>query len=210
VNHLLVDFSPPIKRQLRIGDRIQIWSCGLGLKLLDHPDITVLNASPQLLMRWGLLGRGGVLRAPVTHLVPGAIMGSGLGKNTATRGDYDIQLADPGIRRRHRLGSLRFGDLVAVYHADNRIGPTYRLGWMTIGVIVHSDSTVSGHGPGVTPLLTGPIQRLRPMYDPQANLAVIFGLRALPAARTYRPLAGSRLSAGLPVAHRLTRNHLVA
>jgi hypothetical protein len=117
-------------------------------------------------------------------------MGSGLGKNTTWRGDYDIQLADPEIRQRYRLGSLRFGDMVAVVEADNRFGPLYRQGWVTAGVIVHGDSTASGHGPGFTPLLTAPMQRLRPVHDPQANLAAIFNLRALPPARSYRPLAG--------------------
>ena len=190
VNHVLVDFSPEVLRRLHIGDRMQIYSCGLGLTFPDHPDVAVLNASPDLLTRWRLTERGGVLRAPVTHLVPAAIMGSGLGKNTAWRGDYDIQLADAGIRRRYRLGSLRFGDMVAIVQADNRFGPTYRQGWVTIGVIVHGDSTASGHGPGVTPLLSGSTQHLRPMHAPQANLATIFGLRALPPARTYRPLAG--------------------
>jgi hypothetical protein len=185
-----VDFSPAILRRLSIGDRIQISSYGLGLRLLDYPQITVLNASPDLLVRWRLTERDGVLLAPVTHLVPAAIMGSGLGKNTAWRGDYDIQLADPHIRQRYRLGNLRFGDMVALVQADNRFGPTYRQGWMTIGVVVHGDSTVSGHGPGVTPLLTAPMQRLRPAFDPRANLAAIFGLRALPTARTYQPLAG--------------------
>lgn len=190
VNHVLVDFTPQVLRRLRIGDRIQIYSCGLGSTLLDHPDITVLNASPDLLRRWRLTERDGTLQVPVTHLVPAAIMGSGLGKNTALRGDYDIQLADTDIRRRYRLGSLRFGDMVAIVQADNRFGPTFRQGWVTIGVIVHGDSTASGHGPGVTPLLSGPMQRLRPVHAPQANLAVIFGLRALPPARNYQPLAG--------------------
>jgi hypothetical protein len=210
VNHLLVDFPPPTLRRLRIGDRVEIFSCGLGVKLLDHPEISVLNASPDLLARWGLGERDGILYAPVTHLVPGALMGSGLGRNTAWRVDYDIQLADPGIRRRYRLGSLRFGDMVAISQADNRFGPTYCEGWITIAVIVHSDSTVSGHGPGVSPLLTGPIQRLRPLYAPQANLAAIFDLRALPPARTYRPLAGPPSSARPPFARRLTKKHLIA
>jgi len=190
VNHVLVDFPPATLRRLRIGDRVQIYSCGLGLRLLDHPEITALSASPDLLRRWGLTERGGVLYAPVTHLVPAAIMGSGIGKNTAWRGDYDIQLADPGIRRRYRLGGLRFGDMVSIVQADNRFGPLYRQGWVTVGVIVHGDSTASGHGPGVTPLLSGPMQRLRPVHAPDANLAAIFDVRALPPARSYRPLAG--------------------
>ena len=189
VNHVLADFPTPVLRRLQIGDRIQIHACGLGLRLLDYPEITVFNCSPVLLKRWGLGERHGALEAPLTHLLPAAIMGSGLGKNTVWRGDYDIQLFDTVIRQRYRLGSLRFGDMVGILHGDTRFGPSYRLNRISIGIIVHSDSTVSGHGPGVTVLLTGPAQRLRPVYDSQANLAVMFGLRALPPARSYRPLA---------------------
>jgi hypothetical protein len=189
INHVLVDFPPAVLRRLQIGDRIQIYACGLGLSLLDHPEITVFNCSPALLKRWGLRKQQGVLQVPVTHLLPAAIMGSGLGKNTVWRGDVDIQLFDDAIRERYRLGSLRFGDLVAIIHGDTRFGPSYRQSRITIGIIVHGDSTVSGHGPGVTVLLTGPAQRLRPVYEPEANLAIIFGLRALPPTRTYQPLA---------------------
>lgn len=188
VAHLLVDFPPPVLRQLRIGDRIQIYSYGLGLRLLDYPDIKVMNCSPALLKRWGLRCGHRRLQVPVTHQMPAAIMGSGLGKNTAWRGDYDIQLFDPQIRRRYRLDTLRFGDLVAIIAGDTRFGPSYRSGKITIGIIVHGDSTVSGHGPGVTPLLTASARRLEPIYDPQANLAALFNLRSLPPARPYRPL----------------------
>ncbi|WP_454738597.1 DUF4438 domain-containing protein [Cupriavidus necator] len=177
VNHVLVDFPTEVLMRLQIGDRIQIVSHGLGLRLPGHPRIEVLNCSPRLLRRWGLVERDARLYVPVTHLVPARIMGSGLGKNTAWRGDYDIQLADRSTRERYRLGSLRFGDMVAITDADTRRGPLYRTGRVTIGVIVHGDSTVSGHGPGVTPLLTGPAELLRPLHAPQANLAEIFGVR---------------------------------
>lgn len=180
VNHVLVDFPTDVLRRLQIGDRVQIVSHGQGLRLTGHPRIDVLNCAPRLLRRWGLLEREGRLHVPVTHLVPARIMGSGLGKNTAWRGDYDIQLADRATRARYRLGSLRFGDMVAITDADTRRGPVYASGRVTIGVIVHGDSTVSGHGPGVTPLLTGPAALLRPVHDARANLAEIFGIR--PAA----------------------------
>ena len=103
VDHVLVDLPPEVLRRLRIGDRIQIYSYGLGLRLLDYPDITVTNCSPALLQRWGLYPSRYGLQVPVTHLVPSAIMGSGLGKNTVWRGDIDIQLFAPGIRQRYRL-----------------------------------------------------------------------------------------------------------
>ena len=116
-------------------------------------------------------------------------MGSGLGKNTAWRGDYDIQLADRAARERYRLGSLRFGDFVAITDADTRRGPSSRQGRVTIGVIVHGDSTVSGHGPGVTPLLTGPAELLRPQRAADANLAAALGVRQPVPARERLTLA---------------------
>lgn len=190
VDHLLLDFPKPVLQRLRIGDRIQVQSMGVGTRLMDYPDITVLNTSPQLISHWRMQEREDGLLVPVTHIVPSAIMGSGLGKNMAWRGDYDIQLADENVRRRFKLGSLRYGDLVAIAHADNRFGPIYHQRHVTIGVIVHSDSTVSGHGPGVTPLLTGPVRVLRPIIDARANLAALFSLRPLAVQRQYRPLAG--------------------
>lgn len=190
VDHLLLDFPTAVLRRLRIGDRMQVQSMGLGLRLPDYPDVTVLNTSPQLIARWRLRAQDGALIVPVTHIVPSALMGSGLGRNMAWRGDYDIQLADRHTCRRYQLGSLRYGDLVAIAHADNRFGPIYHQRHVTIGVIVHGDSTVSGHGPGITPLLTGPARILRPSIDANANLAALFSLRPLAIPRQYQPLAG--------------------
>jgi hypothetical protein len=204
VDHVLVDFPPAVLRRLAIGDRVQIESIGLGLRLLDYPDVAVHNAAPALLARWGLQERDGRLQVPVTHRLPAALMGSGLGRNTVARGDYDIQLADATARRRYRLGSLRFGDMVAIVDADTRRGPAWRRGRVTMGVIVHGDSVVSGHGPGVVALLTGPLQRLLPVHRPDANLAAMFGLRPLPPAREHATLTdrtaaqGCALRAPLP------------
>jgi hypothetical protein len=188
INHVLVDFPTEVLLRLQIGDRVQIVSHGMGLRLLDHPHIEAMNCSPRLLRRWGLVQRDGALQVPVTHLVPAQLMGSGLGRNTAWRGDYDIQLADPQARRRWRLGSLRFGDMVAIVSGDTRFGPSYRSGRITVGVIVHGDSTVSGHGPGVTALLSGPASRLRPVIAGDANLARILGVRAPRPPRERRTL----------------------
>lgn len=188
INHVIVDFPTRVLAALSIGDRMQIVSHGLGLRLLDYPRVEVLNCAPRLLAAWGIVERDGVLHVPVSHRVPASLMGSGLGKNNTWMGDYDIQLADAATRSRYRLDSLRFGDLVAVLDADNRRGPSYRSGRVTIGVIVHGDSTVSGHGPGFTPLLTGSVAQLRPMMDERANLAAVMGVREPAPLRRYRTL----------------------
>lgn len=188
VEHVLVDFPEETLRRLRIGDRIQIDACGLGMRFIDHPEVGVLNCSPRLARRWGLLSIPPILKAPVTHLIPASVMGSGIGRSEAVRGDYDIQLFDPEVRRRFRLDSLRFGDMVGIVHSDSRFGRAYRRGSITVGVVVHGDSTVSGHGPGVLALLTGNARFLQPIRDPQANLAKILRARELPGARAYPTL----------------------
>jgi hypothetical protein len=188
VDHVLVDYPTEVLRRLQIGNRIQVYSCGVGMRLLDHPEITVMNCSVRLMRQWGLQTEGHRLVAPVTHLIPAAIMGSGLGRNNSYLGDCDIQLFDPGIVRRFRLDRLRFGDMVAIVDADHRFGRSFRIGAMTIGIVIHSDSTVSGHGPGVTTLLTGDARQLVPRRDPRANLAEILRLRELRQARPHAPL----------------------
>jgi hypothetical protein len=188
VDHVLIDFPSAVLRRLQIGDRVQIHARGAGMRLLDHPEIIVMNCSVRLLRSWDLETQGHRLVVPVTHLIPAAIMGSGLGRNNSHIGDCDIQLFDIGIVRQFRLDRLRFGDLVAIVDADHRFGRSFRTGAMTIGVVIHSDSTVSGHGPGVTTLLTGEARQLVPRRDPRANLAEILNLRELPLPRPHAPL----------------------
>jgi hypothetical protein len=185
IENVLVDFSDEVLRKLRIGDQVQVYSVGQGARLPDHPRVTVMNASPRLLRRWGLRSEGDKLAVPITHVVPAAVMGSGLGKAYAQRGDYDIQLFDAHMVRRHRLGSLRFGDLVAIANADGQFGRSYHTGHLSIGAVVHSDSTVAGHGPGVVTLVTGPASAFVLMRRADANLAVILAIRVakVPAAQ---------------------------
>jgi Domain of unknown function (DUF4438) len=188
VDHVLIDFPTEVLRRLQIGDRIQIHARGAGMRLLDHPEITVMNCSVRLLRSWGLETEGHRIVVPVTHLLPAAIMGSGIGRNNSYIGDCDIQLFDLRVVRRFRLDRLRFGDMVAIADADHRFGRSFRTGAMTIGIVIHSDSTVSGHGPGVTTLLTGETRQLVPRRDPRANLAEILSLRELPPPRPHAPL----------------------
>jgi hypothetical protein len=185
IDHVLLDFPTEVLQRLQIGDRIQITSVGQGLRLLEHQKVELLNCAPFLLQRWGLRRYGQQLAVPVTHRLPSSLMGSGLGKNTSWRGDYDIQLSDVKQMRRYQLNTLRFGDMVCIMDADTRHGPSHQGGRITIGVIVHSDSTVSGHGPGVCVLLTGPATAIKPFFDAKANLAALLRIRELrpPQAR---------------------------
>ena len=177
IEHILVDFQPAAMDKMQIGDKIQIKAMGVGLKLLDFPEIKIMNTSPDFLEKLSLEAQGDSLVIPVTHRIPACIMGSGLGGNSADRGDYDIQLFDESIVAEYGLEDLRFGDLVAIIDADNSYGAIYRKGAITVGIIAHSDCVTAGHGPGVTRLFTSRTGKILPRIDPDANIARIMNLR---------------------------------
>ncbi len=178
IDHVMVDFEPQVLEKLVIGDRILIEAWGVGLQLTDlHPDVLVMNLDPQLLEKLPVTCTAdGFLEIGVTHQIPAQMMGSGLGQSSAYSGDYDIQMFDKEAVKQLGLDRLRFGDLVAILDSDASHGWVYRQGAVTIGVIAHSNSVVSGHGPGVTTLFTSASGNIRPKKNPEANLKNWLGL----------------------------------
>ena len=171
VDHVMIDFGTDVLLKLQIGDKIHIQSFGTGLRLLDHyPEILVMNIDPDLLRVMNITEKAKTLAVGVTHIIPAKLMGSGLGSASVYSGDYDIQMFDPKTVRRNRLSSLRFGDVVAIIDSDASFGWIYREGAITIGIIVHSNSVISGHGPGVTTIMTSGAGKIRPVIDKKANL----------------------------------------
>ena len=177
IEHVLVDFPPEVMEKLLIGDKILIKAFGVGLQLLDYPDIKVMNLDPRFLEAIDPQPRGEKLEIPVTHIIPASIMGSGLGASHTYSGDYDIQLFDKSTVKKYGLEDLRLGDLVAIQDADHSYGRIYRKGAISIGIVVHSDCVISGHGPGVTTLFTSPNGKIIPRIDHDANIAKILKLR---------------------------------
>jgi len=178
IEHVLVDFEEEVLEKFIPGDRILIKAYGVGLKLTDFPEIKVVNLDPELLEEWDPQPKGDKLEVPVTHIVPAAIMGSGLGANQVNSGDYDIQLFDDRVVEQYGLGKLRLGDLVAIIDADHSFGRIYRQGAISIGVVIHSNCVTAGHGPGVTTLMTSPDGRIIPQINSKANIASLLKLRA--------------------------------
>jgi len=175
--HIIVDFPRLIKEKLNYDDKIIIHARGQGLKLTDYPDIILFNLDPALLklMKITRLEQG-VLEVPVTTMVPAACMGSGIGAAHVAQGDYDIVTSDPESVEKYQLDKIRFGDFVALIDHDNRYGRAYRKGAVTIGVVVHSDCMIAGHGPGVTTIMTCETALIKPVIDPQANIADLLGI----------------------------------
>lgn len=176
VEHVMIDFPAAVLEKLTNDDRIQIRAYGQGLKLIDFPHVRVASLDPRLLGKLKLHERGGRLNLPVAASVPGKLMGSGLGSLNTHTGDFDIMTADQKLIARHELDRLRLGDLVAIIDIDASFGWCYREGAVTIGIIIHGDSHASGHGPGVTTILTSATGHLVPTIDRRANIGRYLGI----------------------------------
>jgi len=175
--HIIVDFPRKVKEKLSYNNRIIIHARGQGLKLIDYSDIMVYNLDPDMLERMEIKKSGKTkLQVPVTTIVPAACMGSGLGATHVARGDYDIMTGDPETVKKYNLDRIRFGDFVALMDHDNRYGRDYRKGAITIGVVVHGDCLIAGHGPGVTTIMTCGTSLIKPVIDPRANIADLLGI----------------------------------
>ncbi|MGB9683426.1 MAG: DUF4438 domain-containing protein [Candidatus Bathyarchaeales archaeon] len=177
IEHVLVDFQLETLEKLMLGDKVLVKAFGVGLKLLDFPEVKVMNMDPRFLEALDPKPNGDKLEVPVTHIIPAAVMGSGLGANQTYSGDYDIQLFDESTRREYRLDDLRLGDLVAILDADHSYGRIYRKGAISVGIVVHTNCVTSGHGPGVTTLFTSSTGKIVPKIDSKANIAAILRLR---------------------------------
>jgi hypothetical protein len=177
IEHVLIDFPEKVMKKMGLGDKIGVRSVGVGLELEDCGDVRVFNCDPDFLEKMDVKWRSDALHVPVAKIVPAAIMGSGLGRSTVARGDYDIQSFDDETVAVYGLHELRFGDIVAITDADHSYGRIYRKGAISIGIVAHGASNVAGHGPGVTSLLTSRTGAIVPHLDKDANIATILKLR---------------------------------
>jgi hypothetical protein len=176
IEHVLVDFDEAALSRLAIGDRITIRAYGTGLALDGAGDVKIMNLDPGLLDLIKPRVVKGRVEIGVSHVIPAVVMGSGIGKVHSHSGDYDIQLLDRKTVTKHGLGDIRLGDIVAIKDADNTYGRMYRKGAVTIGVVVHSDCVLSGHGPGVTTIMSHSQRGIVPWIDPKANIARLLGI----------------------------------
>ncbi len=170
IEHVMVHFDQETLEKLSIDDKIAIKAYGTGLKFTDYPDIVPKNLDPELAQKLPIEETSQGIQVPVTTKIPAHIMGSGIGAPTTHRGDYDITTHDPEAYEKYNLGNLKMGDLVLLEDCDNEFGREYLKGARAIGVIIHSDCVVTGHGPGVTTLLTSKKPVIEGNIDESANL----------------------------------------
>jgi hypothetical protein len=183
---VLIDFDDKALGKMAVGDKILIRAWGQGLALTDYPDVKLYNLDPGVLQRLGIVDRGRWLEIPVAAKIPAALMGSGIGHPDPATGDYDVTTQDPKMVKKHGLDRLRLGDFVAIMDADNTYGRHFYTGAVTIAIVVHSDSVLSGHGPGVSTLISARVG-IRPVLGRGRNLAQLLKIgRARPGKRGGR------------------------
>jgi hypothetical protein len=175
IEHVLIDFPARVLEKLVIGDKIQIRAFGCGLQMTDFPEIRICNIDPDLFAKISIRKlKNGKLEFPVTHIIPAKIMGSGIGSMHSHSGDYDIQLFDKPTVQEFGLDDIKLGDFVAITDADASFGRIYKTGGVVIGIVVHSNCVLAGHGPGVMVVMSSKDGRIVPKIIKRANLTHYF------------------------------------
>jgi hypothetical protein len=175
---LITGFRQEDLARMRPGDQVTVRASGQGWQHPGvPPGVAVLNSAPGLLAALPVSWPGhGPMTVGVRLTLPSRLAGNGIGRPAASW-DLDLQLTPgdagpPGAGGPAGEGGpatgesrLLLGDLVAVADLDARHNMGYRRGWLTVGVVVHGASPLPGHGPGITPILTGPVTVLSAVAD---------------------------------------------
>lgn len=186
--HVILDFPDDVLEKLNMDDKFLVKGWGQGLKLSDYPDIHLYSLDPNLMQEMGIRElKGGKIEVPVAAVVPGHLMGSGIGSTSLGTGDYDIMTTDRAEIASLGLDKLRFGDFVAITDHDNVYGRSWRKGAVTIGIVIHSDCMLAGHGPGVTTLISSVKSLIVPKIDKHANIAEILKIGIYRPRRKAKP-----------------------
>ncbi|MEA4960589.1 hypothetical protein SDC9_121461 [bioreactor metagenome] len=171
IDHVLIHFKDEDMEKMAINDVILVKAFGQGLQIEGFEDVICMNIDPALFEKIGIVKNDkGVLEVPVVTEIPAYLMGSGIGSSTAFMGDYDIMTGDKEANKKFGIDKLRFGDLVLLRDCDNTNGRQYLNGAVSIGVVVHSDCIQSGHGPGVTVIMSSKTSKIKSLINEKANI----------------------------------------
>lgn len=148
---VITGFRPADLAMMRPGDQISVCARGQGWRPGWLPaDVAMMSLDPDLLATLPIAAKDdGTVGVGVRAVLPSRLAGNGLGRPAAAW-DLDLQVA------RGDGQDLRLGDLVAIEDIDAHYNMGYRRGWVSVGIVVHGGSPQPGHGPGMTPILTGP------------------------------------------------------
>ena len=163
---VIVGFRAADLAVMRPSDEVAVQARGQGWRPAGLPDeVTVMNTDPVLFaaLPIEIAADGRRVAATVRAVLPGKLAGNGIGRPAASW-DLDLQLTEEASvtgSRPQEPPEVLLGDLIAVTDIDARYNMGYRRDWATVGIVVHGGSPLPGHGPGITPILTGPAAALQ-------------------------------------------------
>ena len=176
VQHVLCHFNDEDMVLMAIGDKLQIETYGTGMKLTDYKEIHVHNIDPAFFEHIQIKEKNGALHIPVTGIVPSYLIGSGFGDTINVRGrDCDWMTCDWNEVEKNKLEDLKLGDIVLISDLDSRYGRQRYVGMASVGVVIHGDSMLAGHGPGIATFMSGPSEILKASIDKDSNVLKYYG-----------------------------------
>lgn len=171
VEHVMVAFDQETLDKLTCDDKILIKGHGQGLAIEGMEDVKLMSLDPRVFEAMNIEIKDDVLQVPVAAVIPQYLMGSGVGSVYAQKGDYDLITSDRAEISRLGLDKLRFGDFVLLQDCDNTYGMGGRIpGAVSIGVVIHSDCIKTGHGPGISIVMSCKTPKIAGKIDAKANL----------------------------------------
>jgi hypothetical protein len=175
--HVICHFPAADIERMAPGDKIQIRAFGVGLQLLEFPEIDLKNCSPELLEALDVSrAADGKLAVPVKTVVPGVLGGAGAGFSVENA-VVNLQTSDPQTLLDCGLEDLRFGDVVAISDWDSRYAHGYLRGAIGVGIVCQGASFRSGYGPGMTIIMTSRSGSIAPVVADGANIGDLLELR---------------------------------
>ncbi len=175
--HVICHFRAEDVEKMAPGDKVQVQACGLGLRLVDCPEVVLRNCSPELLEALApRLTEDGRLEVPVQGIVPSVLAGAGAGFGSESS-VLSIQVHSSEVLQEMGLADLRFGDLVAIADWDSRFSHGYLRGSIVVGAVCQGGSFRTGYGPGLVVLMSSKTGAILPRVQPEkANLADLLAL----------------------------------
>ena len=167
---LLADFDAEVLEALCVDDLLLVKTKGRGLHFTAYPEIHVTNCSPEFIESFDIRDLGDGIEVPVAAEIPSYVMGSGLELGSDFV-DQDMMSGDREELARLGIDQLRLGDLIALPCMDHRYGRGYCGSKVSIGLVIHGDSILTGHGAGIQTLMAADAGLIRWRVDPTANLA---------------------------------------
>lgn len=171
IEHIMIYFDEDTLEKLAIDDKIQIKAHGQGLEVDKFENVKIMNIDPYLFEKLGIEIKEEKIYVPVVTEIPAYLMGSGIGAGSSYSGDYDIMTADGKAVEEFGIDKLKFGDIVLLNDCDNTFGRGYLKGAVTIGIVVHSDCIKTGHGPGITTIMTTKSELIKGIKTNTANIS---------------------------------------